>query len=109
MSTETITSTQPTLRTDSPPTPIAATEVLTATLFDMIGTGPNTSIGTVTGTPGSPISFTTAALTVGTHNFTVVITDAEGNNSAPSNTITQVVSPTVAPPQAVTITGVFNA
>jgi hypothetical protein len=91
-----LTWTFPTQRTDG--TNIGA-DALTATVFDSFTPGPG--IGTATGSAGSSGTFTTNALDPGTHNFTVIITDSEGNASAASDVAALVVTSQLAPPDAV--------
>lgn len=99
MSTATLTWTFPTTRTDG--TDISATDTLSASLFDSASTNPTIAIATVTGAPGASGTFTTPALSVGTHNFTATVTDSEGNSSAVSNVASVVVAGTLAPPSAI--------
>jgi hypothetical protein len=59
----------------------------------------NVQIGTI---PGAGTSFTTGVLTVGVHNFTVVVQDTTGHRSAASNVASVTVPATAANPAAVT-------
>ena len=96
-----LTWTYPSQRTDG--TAISPTDTLTATIFDSFSPGPG--IGTAMGNAGAAGTFTAGAgvgLIPGTHNFTVTITDSEGNTSAVSNIATLVVPSILAPPNAVT-------
>jgi hypothetical protein len=98
MSTETLNWTIPPTRTDG--TVLNPADVASVLIFDgatQIGTAPG---GSLSG------SFTTPALTEGTHSFTAEVVDTLGNDSAPSNVVTQAVS--VAAPSAPALTGVFN-
>ena len=89
MSTATLTWTNPTTRVDG--SALAAADIATVEVFD--GT---TSLGVAT----SP--FTTPALLVGDHSFTVVVTDTAGHKSAPSNSALVTIPATAANPSAVT-------
>jgi large repetitive protein len=107
MSTATLTWTFPTLRTDG--TTISSSDTLSAGLFDSASATPTVAIATVTGAPGSSGTFTTPALSVGTHNYTEVTTDSEGNASAVSNVATITIAGTLAPPATVTdLTATLN-
>lgn len=99
MSTATLTWTNPLTRTDG--STIALTDTLSVGIFDSASQTPTIAIGTVTGAPGASGTFTTTALAVGTHNFTAVVTDSEGNSSAVSNVASVVVTGTLAPPAAI--------
>lgn len=98
MSTATLTWTVPTTRTDGSsldPNDIASIDILDD-LND--GSGPFT-IGSVS---GAGTSFTTGLLTVGLHNFSVLVNDTTGHVSAQSNIAQLDVPATQAAPSAVT-------
>jgi hypothetical protein len=101
VSTATVTWVAPTARVDG--SPLAAADIASYAVFD--DASPGAPIGSV---PGSAVSFTTGALTVGTHNFTVTVTDSTGHTSAPSAPAATVTVPaTLAnpmPPSNVTAT-----
>jgi hypothetical protein len=80
MATASLQWTAPTTRTDGsalPPDQIASTDV-----FDLASADPSTPIGTVAGAANS---FNTDTLSVGIHNFTVIVRDTTGHSSAASN------------------------
>jgi hypothetical protein len=89
--------TEPTTRTDG--SPLAATDIAKTDIFDSTGLTPLIPIGTV---QGAANSFVTGVLSVGPHNFTVVVTDTTGHASASSNVASVTVAPTLANPSAVT-------
>lgn len=96
MSTATLTWTDPKTRTDG--TALPASEIASVAIFDSAAANPAVAIGTVAAGVGT---FTTLILSVGTHSFTVVVTDTTGHVSAASNAASVTVSPTQAPPGAV--------
>lgn len=81
--------TNPTTRTDG--TALSASEIATVEVFDSVG-GASTSFGFGT----SP--FITPRLPVGTHTFSLVLTDKGGNKSAVSNTLQVIVQAPPSPP-----------
>jgi len=103
MSTVLLEWTDPTVRTDTPPTALPPAEIMEIDVFDFPDTPGvptiNTQIGTV---PGPGTSFMTGVLDVGVHRFTVQVRDTTGHVSAPSNVATVTVPATQAPPAAVT-------
>jgi len=106
MSTVTLTWIDPTFRTDAPPTPLSPSEIADVRIFDSAAPDPTVPIGTVM---GPATTFTTGILSVGLHNFTVVVDDTTGHSSAPSNTFSITVPATLAPPAPATnLTGVLN-
>lgn len=83
MSTATLTWTNPTTRIDG--STLAPTDIAAVNVFDLVSTQQpplTVQIGTVG--PGVH-TFTTGTLTAGSHNFTVVVVDTQGNQSASSN------------------------
>jgi len=99
MATATLNWTNPTTRTDG--SPLAATDIDHIDVFDA-----GVNIGTV---HGALTTFTTGLLTVGTHSFTITVTDTTGHTSAPSNIASVTVPITLASPSAVTdLTAVLN-
>lgn len=99
MSTATLTWTNPTTRIDG--SALAASDIASVNIFDQI-TNPNFPAPTIQiGSVGPGVNtFTTSALASGTHNFTVVVVDTQGNSSASSNVA--VLSVGSAVPSAVT-------
>jgi hypothetical protein len=97
VSTATLTWTLPTTRTDG--TALASTEIASVNVFDDASPTPTVPIGT---TSGTAVTFTTAVLIVGVHNFTVTVVDTTGHTSAVSNVATVTVPATLASPTAVT-------
>lgn len=95
MSTAILTWTPPTTRTDG--SPLAATDIASASVFDSLSPTPATPIGTVVGALGT---FTTGPLSAGVHIFTVTTTDTNGDVSAPSNAASGTVA--LAAPAAIT-------
>jgi hypothetical protein len=95
MSTATLTWTPPIIRTDG--SPLAATDIASASVFDSLSPTPATPIGTVVGALGT---FTTGPLSAGVHIFTVTTTDTNGDVSAPSNAASGTVA--LAAPAAIT-------
>lgn len=105
MSTATLTWTDPTTRTDG--TALTAAEIASVAIFDSAAANPAVAIGTVA---GGVTTYTTGTLSVGTHSFTVVVTDTAGHVSAASNAASVTVSPTLAAPAAVSdLAVVLNA
>lgn len=105
MSTETLTWTLPTTRTDG--SPLAATDIASTDIFDSFSATPTVPIGNVA---APAATFTTAVLGVGTHNFTVVVNDTTGHSSTASNVFTETVAATLAPPSPVAdLKGTVNA
>lgn len=96
MSTATLNWANPTTRTDGAvldPSAIASVDV-----FDSADGAAPVALVNLT---GAATSFTTSALSVGTHVFTVVVNDTTGHSSAPSNSASGTVVATLAPPSAV--------
>jgi len=104
MATATLNWTPPTTRTDGsalPPDEIMGTDV-----YDLAGSDPTTPIGSVTGATGS---FVTDILSVGVHNFNVIVRDTTGHSSAASNIASIEVPPVQANPSAVSdLTATLN-
>lgn len=88
--------TEPTTRTDG--SPLAPADVLSTDIFDSTSLTPLVPIGTV---QGAANAFVTGVLSVGPHNFTVVVNDTTGHASASSNVASVTVAPTLANPAAV--------
>jgi large repetitive protein len=104
MATATLKWTAPTTRTDG--TPLSPDTIASTDIFDSNSVTPLVPIGTVL---GAAITFVTGVLTVGVHNFTVVVTDTSGHVSAASNVASVTVPATLANPSAVTdLTAVLN-
>lgn len=100
MTTATIGWVFPTERTDVPPTPLPITEIASTEIFDAVNGAPPALIATV---PAPATTFTTASLVPGTHVFTLVCVDVEGNMAAPSAPVSETVpAPTLAPPAPIT-------
>ena len=98
MSTATLTWTIPTTRTDG--TPLAPSDVASVSVYDDASPTPAVALAVL---PGSPVTFTTDTLSPGVHDYTVVVTDVQGNASAASNIATVTVPlPALARPSAVT-------
>jgi hypothetical protein len=90
--TATLTWTAPTIRTDGSP----ITGALTTQIWDAVAGTPAVQIGT----GASP--FTTPMLDVGGHSFSVIVCEAGGQCSAPSNMAAVMIAPAPpAPPSAV--------
>lgn len=103
MATETLTWALPTTRTDG--AAISPDEIAGTSVFDTTSPTPDVAIGSV---PGAGTSFTTDVLSVGVHNFIVVITDTTGHMSAASNVVSQTVPAVLANPNPAVLSGVFN-
>jgi len=105
MTTATLKWTDPTSRTDG--SALAPSDIARVDIFDTAAPDPSRAIGSVL---GGVQTFTTDALTVGTHTFTVVVTDTTGHVSAASNTATVTVAATLAAPNPVAdLTAALNA
>ena len=104
--TATLTWVNPTTRTDG--SALAPTDIATVSVYDVSTAIPSsTLIGTVSG--GTTTTFTTAVLSTGFHNFTVIVTDTAGTSSSASNVATVNVLPVLAAPSAATgLTAVLN-
>ena len=99
MSTATLTWTIPITRTDG--TPLAPSDVASVSVYEVC-TAPTPAVA-IAVLPGSPVTFTTDTLSPGVHDYTVVVTDVQGNASAASNIATVTVPlPALARPSAVT-------
>lgn len=79
MSTATLTWTLPTTRTDG--SSLGPTEIASVLVFDAVN---GAAIGQIGSVPGPGTRFTTGSLVGGTHVFTVVVVDTNGDDSAPS-------------------------
>jgi hypothetical protein len=99
MSTATLKWTDPT--TDNTGAPLPSGDLVSINIFDDASTTPTTPIGNVPATNGAN-TFTTGTLTPGTHNFTAVAVDVNGNASLPSNVATGNVTTTEPAPAAIT-------
>lgn len=97
MSTATLTWTLPTARTDG--VALSPDEIASVSIFDSASATPDVPIMV---TQGAVTSFTTDVLSVGVHNFTVIVNDTTGHSSAASNSASVTVSATLANPAAVT-------
>jgi hypothetical protein len=86
----TLTWTAPTTRTDGSP----ITGALSTQVWDAAGGGPAAQIGTASTSP-----FTTPQLAPGSHSFYVVVCEAGGQCSAPSNVVPETI--VIAAPAAV--------
>jgi hypothetical protein len=89
---------------------LPASDALSGAIFDSASATPSVAIGTVPGAPGAAVSFTTLALSAGTHNFTEVTTDTTtGFLSVASNVFTATITTPEGAPAAVTnLTGTIN-
>lgn len=101
MSTATLTWTPPVNRTDG--TPISPDAIALTDIFDSTSATPDVTqhpipVATVA---GAVATFTTDVLTVGIHNFTVIVQDTTGHRSAASNTASVDVPAVLANPAAV--------
>lgn len=96
MTTATLRWTDPTSRTDG--SALAPTDIARVDVFDTAAVDPSSPIGSVL---GGVQTFITTVLAVGTHTFTVVVTDTTGHVSAASNTATVTVAATLASPNPV--------
>ena len=94
MSTATLTWTVPTTRTDG--SALAPGDIAGIDVFD--DASPGSAIGTVA---GAGTNFVTGVLSVGIHNFTVIVRDTTGHSSAASNMASVTVAATLANPAAV--------
>jgi len=103
MATATITIVLPTARTDG--TSFGPDEIDHTDIFDLTSPTPDVAIGTV---KGAGTSFTTDILSVGVHNFDVVVNDTTGHMSAASNVASVTVPAVLANPNPATITAVLN-
>lgn len=103
MATATITIVLPTARTDG--AAFSPDEIDHTDIFDLTSPTPDVPIGTV---KGAGTSFTTDVLSVGVHNFDVVVNDTTGHMSAASNVASVTVPAVLANPNPATITAVLN-
>lgn len=104
MSTVTVKWTLPTTRLDG--SPLAASDIAGSQIFDATSPTPLVPIGTVT---GAATEFTTDTETVGTHNFTVEVTDTGGHQSGMSNVASVDVPAVVANPSPpIDVTATLN-
>jgi len=102
VSTATLKWTNPTTRTDG--SALSPAEIASVDIFDTDMTTPIANV------PGAATQFTTQTLTVGVHNFAVVINDTEGHKSAPSNSASVTVEAVQAAPSAVAdLTATLNS
>ena len=91
----------PTTRTDG--SALSPSEIQSVDIFDTDTTTPIANV------PGAGTTFTTGTLSVGVHNFTVVVNDTTGHKSAPSNTASLTVPATLANPSpATSLTATLN-
>jgi hypothetical protein len=97
MATVTLNWTNPTVRTDVPPTPLAPSEIASVAVFDSDSATPNIPIANIL---GAATTFVINNVGPGVHVYTVVVVDTLGNKSAPSNGASTTI--TIAPPAAVT-------
>lgn len=97
MATVTLTWTLPTTRTDG--APLTPDQIASVDVFDTASATPTAPIGTVN---GAGTTFTTDVLSVGLHQFDVVIRDTTGHSSADSNMASVTVPAVLANPSAVT-------
>ena len=104
MATASLTCVNPTQRIDG--SSLQPSDIMSVDIFDDTGGGPQ-NIGS---SPGAGTTFTTGALAVGAHSFTVIVNDTQGNKSAPSNAAAVTVpQPTVAAPNPATaLTATLN-
>jgi hypothetical protein len=114
MSTATLTWVMPTTRVpdgSNPPVNLLISEIANAKVYDSGALTPSVPIATVA---APAVTFTTETLSVGVHEFTVVMADTAGQVSGPSNvasvTVPAVVpTPTTSPPSPATgLTAVLN-
>jgi len=97
VTTATLTWTNPTARIDG--SPLDPSDILFLEIFDDTGDG---SGPVLIGSPTGPdTDFTTQALAVGSHTFTVVVNDTTGHKSTASNAAVVTVPATQAIPEAV--------
>lgn len=100
MSTVTLSWTNPTTRTDG--STLAANDIAGIHILDTAS--PGEPIGIVA---GAGTTFTTGVLSAGVHNFTAVVIDTAGDDSAPSNVLSETI--TIAPPAAISnLSGTIN-
>lgn len=97
MATASLTWTVPATRTDGSALP--PDQIASIAIFDTAAANPTVPIAT---TVGAAASFTTNVLSVGVHNFTVVVNDTTGHASAASNVASVTVPAVLANPSAVT-------
>lgn len=91
-----ITWVDPTTRSDGSP---IAPDTFSIQIYDSAAAVPATPIGTAA---EGVQTFTTAALSVGLHNFTLTVTDSEGDVSTVAGPFPFTVSPALAAPSPVT-------
>jgi hypothetical protein len=108
MSSTTINIVLPTARTDG--TPLALTEIASITGTKAVGSNPATILVTLTGPFATPtLTITDPSPDLGqTDNYSVTVTDVEGNVSAAGNASVAVPPSALAPPNAPTVTATFN-
>lgn len=97
MSTAVINWVLPTQRVDN--SALSPAEIAGVDVFDDASPTPAVPIGTA---GGAATSFTTGVLSVGTHNFTMVLRDTAGHSSVASSPVAGVVAATLANPMPVT-------
>ena len=97
MATATLTWTVPTTRTDG--SALTPDMIASIDIFDSAAPDSSVPIGS---TKGAQTTFTTDILTVGVHNFDVVVNDTSGHASSASNIASVTVVATLAAPSAVT-------
>lgn len=94
-----LTWTDPTVRTDTPPTPLAPADIDHIDIYDAVGGAASARIASV---HGAATTFTTADLPDGSvHVFDVVVVDTQGNSSAASNSVSITMPTPLAAPAAV--------
>lgn len=109
MSSNLVTIILPSNRSDTPPTPLALSEIASYTINKSVGSGAASVLQTVNG-PFTDVnqSFSDPSPDFGeTDNYSVTVTDVEGNVSAAG--VGSVIDPAsqLAPPAAPTVTAVF--
>lgn len=104
-----VTITLPITRTDG--SSLALTDIASVVLSKAVGTGPQVVVDTVDAPFASgTVEFTDTSPDAGdTDNYSCVVTDTEGNNSAVGTASVTIPPSQLAPPNAPTLTAVFTA
>lgn len=104
MSTATLNWTLPTVRTDTPPSPLPPSDIGGVQVWDAVNGAAAVQIGEAN---GPATSFTTGPLVGGTHVFTMIVVDTVGDDSQPSTPVSASV-PLAAPAPVTGVTVTIN-
>jgi hypothetical protein len=107
MSSNLVTITPPTTRTDN--TPLALTDIASITLSKAVDAGPSSQIQVFTAPITGPVTFTDTSPDMGsTDNYSATVTDTQGNVGPAGTASVQVPPSQLAPPSAPTVTAAFQ-